>query len=106
MDHTVQATVFTLALFSSMLVLLEIGRRIGLRRMAQDSEGARAGVGAVEGAVFGLLGLLIAFTFSGAASRFDTRRQLIVEETNDIGTAYLRLDLLPVDHTTGAAGEI
>lgn len=97
MDHTVQATVFTLALFSSMLVLLEIGRRIGLRRMAQDSEGARAGVGAVEGAVFGLLGLLIAFTFSGAASRFDTRRQLIVEETNDIGTAYLRLDLLPVD---------
>ena len=97
MDHTVQATVFTLALFSSMLAMLEIGRRIGLRRMAQDSEGARAGVGAVEGAVFGLLGLLIAFTFSGAASRFDTRRQLIVEETNDIGTAYLRLDLLPVD---------
>ena len=97
MDHTVQATVFTLALFSGMLALLEIGRRIGLRRMAQDSEGARAGVGAVEGAVFGLLGLLIAFTFSGAASRFDTRRQLIVEETNDIGTAYLRLDLLPVD---------
>jgi len=97
MDHTVQATVFTLALFSGMLALLEIGRRIGLRRMAQDSEGTRAGVGAVEGAVFGLLGLLIAFTFSGAASRFDTRRQLIVEETNDIGTAYLRLDLLPVD---------
>ena len=44
-----------------------------------------------------LLGLLIAFTFSGASSRFDTRRQLIVEETNDIGTAYLRLDLLPAD---------
>jgi hypothetical protein len=54
-------------------------------------------VGVVDGAVFALLGLLIAFTFSGAASRFDTRRQLIVEETNDIGTAYLRLDLLPVD---------
>jgi hypothetical protein len=43
-----------------------------------------------------LLGLLVAFTFSGAASRFDARRQLIVEETNDIGTAYLRLRLLPV----------
>lgn len=97
MDPTVQAIVFTLVLFCGMLVLLEIGRRIGLRRMAQDSEGARAGVGAVEGAVFGLLGLLIAFTFSGAASRFDTRRQLIVEETNDIGTAYLRLDVLPAD---------
>jgi hypothetical protein len=49
----------------------------------------------VEGAVFSLLGLLIAFTFSGAASRFDSRRQLTIEEANDIGTAYLRLDLLP-----------
>jgi hypothetical protein len=37
----------------------------------------------------------MAFTFSGAASRFDARRQLIIEETNHIGTAYLRLDLLP-----------
>jgi len=49
----------------------------------------------VEGAIFGLLGLLVAFTFSGAASRFDGRRQLIIEEANDIGTAWLRLDLLP-----------
>jgi hypothetical protein len=49
----------------------------------------------VEGAVFGLMGLLLAFTFSGAASRFEVRRQLIVQETNAIGTAYLRLDLLP-----------
>ena len=49
---------------------------------------------AVEGAVFGVMGLLLAFTFSGAASRFDGRRQLIVQETNAIGTAYLRVDLL------------
>jgi hypothetical protein len=65
--------------------------------MREDSGAAGEGVGAVDGAVFALLGLLIAFTFSGASSRFDTRRQLIVEETNDIGTAYLRLDLLPAD---------
>ena len=52
-------------------------------------------MGAVEGAVFGLLGLLIAFTFSGAAARFDARRQLIVDESNCIGTAYLRISLLP-----------
>jgi hypothetical protein len=38
--------------------------------------------------------LLIAFTFSGAASRFDLRRNLCSEEANAIGTAYLRLDLL------------
>jgi hypothetical protein len=73
-----------------MLVLLEVGRRIGLRHIGEAS-----GTGAVDGAVFALLGLMIAFAFSGAALRFDTRRQLIVDEANAIGTAYLRLDLLP-----------
>src|SRR5580765_7773073 len=87
MDHRIYVSLFALGLFLGMLILLEVGRRIGARRLAEDPEGAEAGVGTVEGAVFALLGLLIAFTFSGAASRFDTRRQLIIEETNDIGTA-------------------
>ena len=95
MDYALSALLITLALFLGMLVLLETGRRIGNHRLASDAEGARAGTGTVEGAVFALLGLLIAFTFSGATSRFDTRRDLIVQETNDIGTAYLRIDLLP-----------
>jgi hypothetical protein len=50
-----------------------------------------------EAAVFGLLGLLIAFTFAGAASRFEDRRHLVNAEANAIGTAYLRIDLLPGD---------
>ena len=45
--------------------------------------------------MFALLGLLIAFTFSGALSRFDVRRNQAVDEANAIGTAYLRIDLLP-----------
>jgi hypothetical protein len=45
--------------------------------------------------VFGLFGLLVAFTFAAAASRFEARRELIVAEANEIGTAWLRLDLLP-----------
>jgi len=84
-----------LGMVAGTLCMLELGRRLGLRRLARDPEGAKAGTGAIDGAVFGLLGLLIAFTFSGAASRFDTRRQMIVEEANAIGTAWLRLDLLP-----------
>ena len=82
-------------LFLGMLLLLEVGRRIRLRLMAKDIEKPVAGLGVVEGALFGLMGLVIAFTFSGAASRFDARRHLVVEEANTIGTAYLRLDLLP-----------
>ena len=85
----------TLGLFVGTVLCLEIGRRIGTRRRAQDPEGAAAGTGPIDSAIFALLGLLIAFTFAGAAARFDTRRALIVEETNAIGTAYLRLDVLP-----------
>jgi len=95
MSYTVLMASLATGTFIGMLVLLELGRRIGQRRLMMDPDGARAGAGVVEGAVFALLGLLIAFTFSGAASRFDVRRQLIVEEANAIGTAYLRLDILP-----------
>lgn len=74
-----------------MAILLEIGRRLRARsKLTLDGPGFAA----IEGAVFALLGLLLAFTFSGAISRYDTHRDLILEESNDIGTAYLRLDLL------------
>jgi len=84
----------TVALFVGMLACLEIGRRIGVARLARDPEGLTKGASAAEGAVFALLGLLLAFTFSGAASRFEDRRWFINSEANAIGTAYLRLDLL------------
>lgn len=84
-----------LALFACMLALMELGSRWGRKRLALDPEGARAGTAAAEGAVFALFGLLIAFTFSSAAQRFDRRRDLIVAESNAIGTAWLRLDTLP-----------
>jgi hypothetical protein len=95
MSYTLNILLLALLLFLGMLLLMEGGRRLALRRAARHPEKATAGLGAVEGAVFGFMGLLVAFTFSGAASRFDARRHLVVEETNDIGTAYLRLDLLP-----------
>ena len=97
MIFTFFVLLIALGLFLGMVVLLEVGRRIGIHRRQKDPEGAREGVGAAEGAVFALLGLLIAFTFSGAATRFDQRRSLIVEEANAIGTAYLRVDLVAPD---------
>src|ERR1039458_5003195 len=97
MDFWVVTPVFLSVLFVGMLLFLEIGRRLGMRR-TKDPEGpGSAGLAAVEGALFAVLGLLIGFTFSGAATRFDARRQLVAEETNAIGTAYLRIELLPAD---------
>lgn len=97
MNLTLIALLTAASLFFGMLGCLEIGRRVGVARIAHNPEGLAKGGSAAEGAVFALLGLLIAFTFSGAASRFEDRRHLITEEANDIGTAYLRVDLLPSD---------
>lgn len=85
------------ALLLALLAAAEVGRRLGLVRLRDDPDGLPKGISASEGAVFALLGLLLAFTFSGAASRFEDRRHLVTAETNAIGTAYLRIDLLPAD---------
>ena len=97
MDFTLIASLAGAGLFALMLVASELGRRIGIVRLAHDAKGLAKGAASAETAVFGLLGLLIAFTYSGAASRFENRRQQIVQEANAIGTAYLRIDLLPAD---------
>lgn len=86
--------VFLSGLFGGMVLLFEAGRRLGVWHRSLDRSPS-AGAGTIEAAIFGLLGLLAAFTFSGASTRFDHRRELAVEEANNIGTAYLRLDLLP-----------
>lgn len=104
MIDTFTPVLFAVGLFLGMLFLQEIGRRIGVRQRAKDSAGADTGVGMMDGAVFALLGLLIAFTFSGAASRFDGRRQLVAQEANAVGTAYLRLDLLAPDARSALRG--
>ena len=84
-----------LVLLLGILLFLEIGRWMGRRTFARHGEAAPTGIGSLEGAVFALMGLLIAFTFAGALTRFDVRRNQAVDEANAIGTAYLRVELLP-----------
>lgn len=52
-------------------------------------------LGAINGTLLGLLALLLAFTFGMSNSRYDTRRQLVIEEANAIGTVILRTDVYP-----------
>jgi hypothetical protein len=89
------AELYSFLLLIAMLVCLEIGRRYGLKRTGTESASAATGRRIVEGAFFGLLSLLLAFSFSGAVAQYDSRRALIVQEANQIGAAYLRVDLLP-----------
>jgi hypothetical protein len=84
-----------LFVFAGMLVLFGIGQRLGLRHAARDPEGAAVGLGPVKAAIYALLGLLIAFTFGGAMTRFDKRRDQVVSEALAIGNAWDRLAALP-----------
>jgi hypothetical protein len=83
------------AILFGILLSLMLGRWMGRRAIARHDAAGAPSISSLEAAVFGLLGLLIAFTFSGALSRFDLRRAQAVDEANAVGTAYLRIDLLP-----------
>ncbi|WP_243309931.1 hypothetical protein [Fundidesulfovibrio agrisoli] len=96
MNFTATMILLAVGFCLGILGCLELGKWLGTRSAVKRPDEAKSKAAAtLEAAVFGLVGLLIAFTFSGATSRFDHRRHLIVEEANAIGTAWLRLDVLP-----------
>ncbi len=95
MNPIALAVFISAALFLAMTGAQLAGHRLGRQRIATEGDKANSGARSVEAAVFGLLGLLVAFTFSGASTRFEHRRDLALEHINALGTAWMRLDLLP-----------
>jgi hypothetical protein len=95
MDPIIAPVPFAVCMLAGMLICMEIGRRLGKRSLAINPQGLVSGAGVVQGAIFSLFGLLVGFTFSGAPARLNDKRHMIQNEANAIGTAYLRLDLLP-----------
>lgn len=96
-DPAAFGVAIAVALFVGILLCLSVGRWLGKRALRSYGATGSQTIGSLEAAVFALMGLLIAFTFSGALERFDLRRAQVVTETNAIGTAWLRLDLLPAE---------
>jgi hypothetical protein len=86
--------------FAVVVASIVLGYALGrlLRRRSVDyPEGA---LGAIVGSMLGLLAFILAFTFGIVTSRFDTRKQLLLQDVNAIATATLRTDLLPEPHRT------
>src|SRR5512142_1641183 len=85
-----------LASLIALLVASEIGRWLGVRARGRGEEG----VATLEGAMFGLLALMLGFTFAMALSRFEERRHAVLDEANAISTTALRARLLPAPYNT------
>jgi hypothetical protein len=83
-----------------LLLAVEGGYRLGGYRRRRSEQEHGAHVLALVTATLGLLALVLAFTFSLAANRFEARKQMVVDEANAIGTTYLRAGLL-----SGGRGE-
>jgi hypothetical protein len=79
------------------LLAIEAGYWLGKYRGRRSEDEKEGPVGGIVAATLGLLGFILAFTFGLAASRFDARRQIVVDDANAIGTTYLRAGLLPED---------
>ena len=87
-------------LFVVILLFNEFGFRIGRFVQARTDTETKSLTGSIQASILGLLALLLGFTFSMAMQRFDNRSQALIEEANAIGTAVLRVDLLPVQYQT------
>ena len=86
------------AIFAVSIILIlgaaEVGHWLGERAARRGAPG----VSTLEGAILGLLALMIGFTFSMSLSRFEARRDAVLVEATAIGTTALRARLLPAPH--------
>jgi hypothetical protein len=88
-----------LVIFVGLTIVLatsEIGWQLGVRA---DGRGGN-NISALEQSLLGLLALMIGFTFLMALTRFEERREAVLNEANTIGTTALRARLLSEPHRT------
>lgn len=85
-----------------LVLLLEAGYRLGRRRRSLHGE-AKSMIEGIQTEIAAVLGLLLGFSFAMSVARFEARRQLVVDESNAIGTAYLRTQLLPEPQRASSA---
>lgn len=93
--QSVPAIVIASLLFIQLVISYLLGYRFRIFVMKRSLSQSVGELAAINGALLGLLALLLAFTFSMANERYDQRRALAIEEANAIGTVILRTDIYP-----------
>src|SRR5262249_5622159 len=92
--HSVIPVLVAVALLVLFVVASELGFRIGRASARTLNADSKSLVLTIETALLGVIGLLLGFSFSMSAGRFESRRDVMIDEGNAIGTAYLRAGLL------------
>ena len=82
-----------LILFAVVLGATVIGLFAG-RHFRHHSDTLRDPFSALQAALLGLVGLILAFGLALAVGRYESRRAAVVEQANAIGTTYLRAQTL------------
>ncbi len=93
--YNIPAPIIAGILFAGIIIFHIFGVQVIRYQKKINPEHTTSGIGPFEGALLGLLSLMLAFTFNKSASNYDSRKALLVQEANDIGTALFRTDLYP-----------
>ncbi len=93
--YDVSSVAIALILFFAIVAFNELGFRAGRYVQAKTDDEVKAMTGSIQGSILGLLALLLGFTFSMSMQRYDARSMAVIDEANTIGTAMLRVKLLP-----------
>lgn len=94
--------IIVVVLFVAIIVLNEIGFRVGHFVQSHTNDEVKSLTGSIQASILGLLALLLGFTFSMSMQRYDNRSMALVDEVNVIGTAILRVQLLPENYRAEA----
>jgi len=91
----VDPAVICFALFLLMMVALGLGNKMRKKFWHVEEGDTKGGVNSLLGALFGLWGFMLAFTFSQSGNRFETVRGMIVDEANILRNTIIKADFFP-----------
>jgi hypothetical protein len=93
--HAVDASILCLTLLVVCILMVIAGKRARDKFLKTDEQESKGGVNSLLGALFGLWGFILAFTFGNASTRFENVRTIMVDEANTIRAVLLRIETLP-----------
>ncbi|WP_372761478.1 hypothetical protein [Pseudoalteromonas sp.] len=101
--YGLSSVMIAVGLFVTIIICNEMGFRAGRFIQARTDSEVKALTGSIQGSILGLLALLLGFTFSMSMQRYDNRSMALIDEANSIGTAVLRIELLPAEYQQPAS---